>query len=83
MVNLLVLLKLLQGKEKNNVLEDSISLTPLGKKMHIRLRKYGMPPFVPETWSNQVIKEKGEDHFWEQVHKKEVNTYPAPLPGYS
>ena len=70
-------------KRKNNVPEDFVSLAPFGKKMHIGLRKDGMPPSVPETWSDQIIKEKGEDQFWEQVHNKEVNTYPAPPPGYS
>ena len=69
-------------KRKNIVPEDSVSLAPLGRKIHIRVGKSGVPPIL-DDWSNQIIKEKREDHFWEQTHKKEIDNYLPPLLGYS
>lgn len=40
-------------------------------------------PHIPEKQSDQIIKAKGEHRFWEQVHKKEIDIYPAPSLDYS
>ncbi|EOX94117.1 Uncharacterized protein TCM_003330 [Theobroma cacao] len=62
-------------KRKNS---DSKLIAP--KK--IRVGKSGEVPPVLENWEDEIIRERGEDHFWEEVRARQVDEHPFESVGY-
>ncbi|EOX92907.1 Uncharacterized protein TCM_001766 [Theobroma cacao] len=62
-------------KRKNS---DSKLVAP--KK--IRVGKSGEVPPVPENWEDEIIRERGEDRFWEEVRARQVDEHPSESVGY-
>lgn len=62
-------------KRKNN---DSELVAP--KK--IRVGKSGEVSHVPENWEDEIIRERGEDRFWEEVRARQVDKHPSESVGY-